>query len=369
MPVTDHSDSLRTRNLAVDDALTLGDETTLSFQEMAAPPTPPTGSVVVYAKSDGKLYAKDDTGVETDLTAGGSAGLPVVDSTAIAKGSVDGTKQVRLEVDGLTTGTTRVLSVQDVDGTIVVTGGADLVITDGGTGAGTAAGARTNLGLSIGSDVQAHDSDLDALAALAGNGLIARTGVGTSAVRTITGTAGKIAITDGDGLAGDPTITIPDSPTLVVPTIADLSNATHDHQNAAGGGSLDAVAIGSGTFVSARIAAKHRTITKIFYIEDPLAGDSFPVTFVADNVTFVQVRGVTDVGTVDFNLEHRNTDSPDVVGTDILSSDLQATSSGASTMAFVSAGSVAAEQWLNYNASAVAGAPTKLWVVLEYTID
>jgi len=49
--------------------------------------------------------------------AGGDT-LPVVDTTGIAKGSVDATKIVRLEVDGLTTGTTRVLTVPDKDITI-----------------------------------------------------------------------------------------------------------------------------------------------------------------------------------------------------------------------------------------------------------
>jgi len=49
--------------------------------------------------------------------AGGDT-LPVVDTTGIAKGSVDATKIVRFEVDGLTTGTTRVLTVPDKDITI-----------------------------------------------------------------------------------------------------------------------------------------------------------------------------------------------------------------------------------------------------------
>jgi hypothetical protein len=46
------------------------------------------------------------------------AALPVVDTTGIAKGSSDATKIARLEVDGLTTGTTRVLTVQDGDHTL-----------------------------------------------------------------------------------------------------------------------------------------------------------------------------------------------------------------------------------------------------------
>lgn len=53
---------------------------------------------------------------------GGGASLPVVDTTSLVEGSVDPTKEVRLEVDGLTTGTVRVLTVQDSDGTIALLG-------------------------------------------------------------------------------------------------------------------------------------------------------------------------------------------------------------------------------------------------------
>jgi len=70
MPITHHCDSLVTRNLTVEDALTLASSTTLEFKEMTAPVTPPSGALFVYAKSGGKLYAKSDAGIELDLTAG-----------------------------------------------------------------------------------------------------------------------------------------------------------------------------------------------------------------------------------------------------------------------------------------------------------
>lgn len=54
---------------------------------------------------------------------------------------------------------------------------------------------------------QPTDADLTALAALAGTGLVARTGAGTYAERTITGDA-EITVADGPGVAGNPTLAI-----------------------------------------------------------------------------------------------------------------------------------------------------------------
>ena len=39
--------------------------TKLTFVEAAAPGTPPSGHVYLYAKTDGRLYSKDDAGVES----------------------------------------------------------------------------------------------------------------------------------------------------------------------------------------------------------------------------------------------------------------------------------------------------------------
>lgn len=48
-----------------------GDKTV--YPEGASPATPATGTVVIYAKTDGFMYSKDDAGTETQL--GGSAGM------------------------------------------------------------------------------------------------------------------------------------------------------------------------------------------------------------------------------------------------------------------------------------------------------
>jgi len=66
--------------------------------------------------------------------------------------------------------------------------------------------ARTTLGVAIGTDVQAWDTDLDGYAALSTAGLVVRTGSGTATTRTLTAGSAQVAVSNGDGVSGNPTV-------------------------------------------------------------------------------------------------------------------------------------------------------------------
>jgi hypothetical protein len=82
-----------------------------------------------------------------------------------------------------------------------------------GTGNGTVTSIATNNGITGGTITGTGTIGLTgnalSLHNLATNGVVARTAANTVAARTITGTANQVTVTNGDGVAGNPTLALP----------------------------------------------------------------------------------------------------------------------------------------------------------------
>ena len=168
---------------------------------------------VSYAKlqdvSSNALLGRTDTSgdvEEISCTAAGRALLDDADAAAQRTTLGLGTMAVQAASGVAITNGTAVLSSGTISyATInggVISGITDLAIADGGTGASTASGARTNLGLAIGSDVQAYDAALASIAGLAtaSGQLLYTTASDTYGTTTITA-AGRDLLDDTDATA------------------------------------------------------------------------------------------------------------------------------------------------------------------------
>ena len=195
----------------------------------------------------GRASAGSGNVEEITLTEAGRALLD--DADAVAQRTTLGLESMAIQAaSGVDiTGGTAVLSSGTISyATInggVISGITDLAIEDGGTGASTASDARTNLGLAIGTDVQAYDAALASIAGLttASGQIIYTTDVDTYAVSAIT-SAGLAILDDADASAQRTTLGLG---SLAV-------------QNTVGSGDYDAASI-----VAADIADSAITTAKI----------------------------------------------------------------------------------------------------------
>lgn len=127
-------------------------------------------------------------------------------------GSSDQSRCAALLITG-TPGTTRNIVAPASSKIYVLSNASDSSVvlkTSSSTGLTIASGV-TQLAYYNGTDFiavgQPSDADLSAIAALSSTGLIARTGSGTAAVRTITASTG-ISVSNGDGVSGNPTVAV-----------------------------------------------------------------------------------------------------------------------------------------------------------------
>ncbi len=90
-------------------------------------------------------------------------------------------------------------------------------------------------------------SDLSAtgtgLADPGANGVVARTGAGTTANRTITGTANEVTVTNGDGVAGNPTVSLPATMDLTGKAVTVATATAGDNDTSAASTAFVATAV------------------------------------------------------------------------------------------------------------------------------
>ena len=197
----------------VDAGLDLIDVSSIDLDKLDQSSTTKIGTAAVA--DDAITYSKIQNVTATDKLLGrSSANAGVIEEitcTAAGRALLDdvdaAAQRTTLGIDTDDSVTFGTITADLVSSNAAITGGAitgitDITISDGGTGASTAANARQNLGLQIGVDVQAHDAGLQSISGLttAADQGIFLTGTDTYSVYTFTA-AGRALLDDADAAA------------------------------------------------------------------------------------------------------------------------------------------------------------------------
>ena len=210
-----------------------------------------SGSVPAWEAPSGSSATNlSGTTHASQYTVNSSSGNNV--TIAEASGSIAGVMTVAHhdKLDGIETSATADQTKSDIEGLAIQTTGAitsgswtatDIAVSHGGTGASSASSARTNLGLAIGSDVQAYHSNLAAVAGSSYTGDDAITTLGT--IGTGTWAATDVAVAHGGTGA---------SSAASARTNLGLGTISTQAANSVNidGGAIDAVTIGTNSVVT-----------------------------------------------------------------------------------------------------------------------